>query len=335
MTGAKTALESKNFIAKNAEKSKTRTQRKAFDLLSFSVLSFFLLLPFASFASKVFQLFLTTRRFAIHPLPLFVLASFVPAAHAQRIVTLAPHLAELVCALDRCDALVGVSAWTDYPAQAQAKPTIGDAFNVDYERVLALRPDLVLAWRGGTRDDSARKLESLGLQIAWIDSAGLEDIGDAILDVGGWIGAEDEACALEAAYRERLAALRQRYARPDGVPPQRVFYQVQLDPLFTVSAASPISEAIALCGGDNVFSDLPQIAAAVGLESVIARRPQLIVHGDDVDTGLVRQFWGRFSSLPAVAHQHYVAARVDLLARQSPRILDGVESLCEDMRRWR
>lgn len=256
----------------------------------------------------------------------------LPAHAQQRIVTLAPHLAELVCALGRCDALVGVIAWTDYPAQAAAKPVIGDAANLNLERLLAAKPDLVLAWRGGTRDDTVRRLQSLGLQVVWIDSGRLDDIGEAILDIGGWIGAEDRACELEQDYRQRLQSLREHYQRPVDADPWRVLYQIQMRPVFTVNAASPISEAIELCGGLNVFADLPAIAAPVGMESIIAQRPQLIVYGQHEDAATVRDYWARFDAIPAVEAQAFVRVDASLLTRQSPRILDGIEQLCVGMR---
>ena len=111
-----------------------------------------------------------------------------------------------------------------------------------------------------------------------------------------------------------------------------MLYQIQMQPLFTVNAASPISEAIELCGGLNVFAGLPAIAAPVGMESIIAQKPQLIVYGQHEDAATVRNYWSRFSAIPAVDAQAFVRVDASLLTRQSPRILDGIEQLCVGMR---
>lgn len=249
------------------------------------------------------------------------------AVAAERVVTLAPHLAELVCAVGACERLVGVVAHTD-EAGAREVPRIGDAFSLNPEAVLALRPDLVLAWRGGTSPQLVERLQALKIPVRWVAVNTLDDVGAALLDVGGLLSREDAACAAEARYRGRLLQLRERYA---GRPALRVFYQIEVQPMFTVNRQSPISEAIELCGGVNAFADMPMLSAPVSTEAVLAARPDVIVHGRQDMAAAIRAYWARWPQLRAVRERQLYAIDADLLTRQSPRLLDGVAELCETL----
>lgn len=247
------------------------------------------------------------------------------AAAAERVVTLAPHLAELVCAAGACDKLVGVARYTDEPG-ARGKPQIGDAFSVNAEALLALRPDLVLAWGGGTSPQLIERVRALGIPVRWVTVRKLDDVGRAVLDLGTLLERRPAAEAAAAAYRERLAALRERYR---GRAPLKVFYQLEVQPMFTLSRRSPVSEAITLCGGVNVFADLPQLSAPVGVESVLAASPDVIVFSRQDMTVEIRKFWQRWPLVRAVAHRQLYEVDAATLTRQSPRVLDGVEELCK------
>lgn len=249
------------------------------------------------------------------------------AAAAERVVTLAPHLAELVCTVGACDRLVGVVAHTDEPG-AKDVPRIGDAFSLNPEAVLALRADLVLAWRGGTSPQLVERLQALKIPVRWVAVNTLEDVGAALLDIGGQLSREDAACAAEARYRGRLLQLRERYA---GRPELRVFYQIEVQPMFSVNRQSPISEAIELCGGVNVLADMPMLSAPVSTEAVLAARPDVIVYGRQDMAAAIRAFWARWPQLRAVHQGQLYAIDADRLTRQSPRVLEGVAELCETL----
>lgn len=261
---------------------------------------------------------------------LLALLLAIPAAAAERVVTLAPHLAELVCEAGGCERLVGVAAYTDTPPAAAAKPQVGNAFAVSLENLLALRPDWILAWDGGTPPATIGRLRDLGLQVDVIAIRGLDDIGRALQRIGAGIGTQMQAEAAARDYRARLAALRERYR---DRPRLRVFYQIETAPAYTINRRSPISEALALCGADNVFADLPMIAGTVGAEAVMAARPQVVVYTTQEDAEAMRQYWRRFPQIPAARQQVVVDA--NLLTRQSPRVLEGVAELCEGLDRVR
>ena len=246
---------------------------------------------------------------------------------ASRVVTLAPHLAELVCAVGACDRLVGVVSHTDEPG-AKDVPRIGDAFALSPESVLAQRPDLVLAWRGGTSPQLVERLQDLKIPVRWVAVTTLDDVGSALLDIGGLLSREDAACAVEARYRERLTQLRERYA---GRAALRVLYQIEVQPMFSVNRQSPISEAIQLCGGVNVFADMPMLSAPVSTEAVLAARPDVIVYGRQDMAAAIRAFWARWPQLRAVHQGQLHAIDADRLTRQSPRVLQGVAELCETL----
>jgi iron complex transport system substrate-binding protein len=254
-----------------------------------------------------------------------------PAAAADRVVTLAPHLAELVCAVGACERLVGVAEHTDEPG-AQRSPRIGNAFAVNAEAVLALRPDLVLAWQGGTAPQLVERLHALRIPVRWIGVRRLDDVATAMIQIGAWLDHGVQAQAAAAGYRSRLAQLREQYR---GRAPLRVFYEIEVEPMFTISRRSPIDEAITLCGGVNVFADLPQLSAPVGTEAVLAASPDVIIFSREDMTRQIRSFWKRWPLVRAVAHGQLYEIEASTLARQSPRVLEGVEQLCRTLERAR
>ena len=248
------------------------------------------------------------------------------ATAATRVITLSPHLAELACAAGGCDRLVGVSAYSDYPPEVLQLPQVGDGFAVNLEAVLALRPDLVLAWNGGTPADTVTRLRRLGLQVESIDVGGLDEVGDALERVGHLLGTSAAADAAAVAYRLRLAALRTRWR---SATPIRVVYQIETAPAYTVNGKSPISAALALCGGVNVFADLPTLAASVSPEAMLAAQPQAVLFGGEENQAAMHAYWTRLTAAPAQRLGTLYPVNADWLGRATPRLLDGVEQVCE------
>jgi iron complex transport system substrate-binding protein len=257
-------------------------------------------------------------------LGLLLTASTVAVA-AERVVALSPHLAELTCAAGGCEKLVGKVAYSDYPAELAQLPSVGDAFNLNLERLLSLRPDLIITWDGGGAQQSAVRLRQLGLRVEPVGVSRLEDIAGALRRIGGWLGTAEAA---DDAARQFLARLQNLRARHAGARRLRVFYQAQAEPLFTVSGDSPISEAIALCGGDNVFSELGSLAAPVSLEAVLAGQVDVVIYAKQ-DAAATLAFWVRHPQLPAVQAKKLYAVNADLLERATPRMIEGIAELCE------
>jgi iron complex transport system substrate-binding protein len=263
-------------------------------------------------------------------LAMLCIAGNVAAAPAERIVTLAPHLAELVYAAGAGERLVASVEWTNYPAEAAALPRIGDAFRVDLEALAALAPDLVLAWQGGNPDHMLEQLVQRGYRVVAFAPERLEDIGAHLLEIGRLAGSPGPAAEAAARYRAGLESLRRAQA---GKRELKVFYQVSWRPLYTVGGRQLISEVIALCGGRNIFQDLGELAPAVGMEAVIARDPEVILTADVQRAELAE--WRRWPSITAVARGHLYAVDGDLVVRATPRILEGSRQVCEALDRAR
>lgn len=247
---------------------------------------------------------------------------------AQRIIALAPHIAETLFAAGAGERLVGTVDYSDYPEAAKKVPRVGSYARLDMEAVLALKPDLVIAWQSGNSPAHVEKLKQLGLPVFITQPDRIEDIARDLDRYGLLLGNPEGARAADA-FRARLASLRAQYA---GRPKVRVFYQVWRDPLTTVAGKQIIGDVIRLCGGENVFASLDQMAPNVSVEAVLAANPEAIVAsgmGDARPEWL--DDWKRWPQLTAVARDNLFYVPPDLIQRQTPRLLDGAERLCRQL----
>jgi len=248
-------------------------------------------------------------------------------APVARLVTLAPHLTELVHAVGAGRALVGRDAYSDHPPAARAVPSVGDAFRLDLERLVALRPQAVLAWGGGTPVAVQEKVRAFGIPLVVLEPGTLEDPARHLEWVGALTGRAHEAAAAARGYRAALADLRERHA---AAPLLRVFYQVNAQPLYTVNGAQPIGRMIALCGGINPFAALTALAPTVSEEAVIAADPEVILTGagEGGSVAGLRARWGRWPGLAATAADAFHALDADLVTRPGPRMVLGAAAVC-------
>lgn len=256
--------------------------------------------------------------------------TLVLPAPARRIVSIAPHLTELLFAAGAGDRVVAVSEWSDHPAAAKALPRIGDAVRLDLERIVALRPDLVVVWSNGSAPPQLARLRAAGLPVFASAGRDLAHIATTLRSFGRLAGTEAAAEARAAAFEAELAALRATYA---GRRPLRVAYQIWSEPLMTVNGQHLISEALALCGARNVFADLPQPVPQVDAEAVVAARPDAIVTGRlpaGRPDGLDR--WRGLRTLQGTA---LLTVNPDTLHRATDRMAAGVRELCEVLDRVR
>lgn len=254
--------------------------------------------------------------------------SIVLDAPAQRVITLAPHLAEMMFEIGAGAQLVGTVEWSDYPAAARQVPRIGDGFRVDAERVVALQPDVVIAWGGGTPASTIEQLRAMNLPVAVLAPENLESIPGQLEWLGRLTGHIDAAKRESGEFRARLAALRARWIDRS---PVRVFYQVSGQPLFTVGRGHTIDELIGICGGENIFSDLDSRAHAVSREAVIARNPEAILAGRYAGSDEALEQWEKWHDLAATRWHNLFSIDAERIARPSARILDGGTELCETL----
>lgn len=245
---------------------------------------------------------------------------------AARIVSLAPHVTELLFAAGAGDKVVGAVQYSDYPEAAKKIPRVGGYTSIDMEKVAALKPDLVIAWKSGNRDAHLGKLRALGIPVFINEPRKIDDVAKSLAQIGKLAGTEAAGAAAAEAFRKRHAALAARYS---SRPPVRVFYEAWNRPLMTVNGEHLIADVIRLCGGDNVFAKLPMLAPTIDVEAVLAASPEAIVASG---MGEARpewlDDWRQWTKLPAVAKGNLFYIPPDRIQRHTPRILDGAERLC-------
>ncbi len=252
-----------------------------------------------------------------------------PAPRPRRLVTLAPHLTELVYAAGAGERLVGTLNTSDYPADALRVPRIGDVTHIDAERLLALKPDLVLIWGDGSPADQHALLKRLGLPTLSLEQHRLADVADTLESLGRVFGTEAVANAAAGRLRAELAALGARYRHERKL---RVFYQVWSTPLYTLGGRHVASEMLELCGAENVFKDQDESAFMVDGESVYARDPDAIaLAGTAAEAKEWRARWGSQTPLRAVAAGAVFTLDPDLVNRMGPRIGAGTAALCAEV----
>ena len=252
-----------------------------------------------------------------------------PRAAPVRIVSLSPHITELLFAIGAGDRLIGVDSFSDYPPQAKHIERVADVFAIDVERLVTLKPDLVVYWKSGTPMRQQDQLKTLGLNLYGTEQRHLADIQAALLDFGQLTGAQAQARSAASQYESGLRDLRARYANR---APLRVFYQVWDRPLYTLTGAHVVSEALSLCGARNVFSELKGLAPVVETEAVLARNPDVVIIAAVGNEGRRQaRAWESFAGL-AAAHEHHIyMIEPDLLNRMTPRILQGIDRLCRTL----
>jgi iron complex transport system substrate-binding protein len=256
-----------------------------------------------------------------------LLAATAHAAPAQRIVSLAPHLTELAFTAGAGDRIVATVEYSNHPEAARSIPRIGDAFRVDLERLLALRPEAVLVWESGTPAPTIERIRALQLPVVSFQTQRLADVATVLREIGRLAGTSAVAERAAAEYERHIQQLRDTYR---DRAPLRVFIEVDDRPLYTVNGQQIISEIVELCGGRNVFADLNELAPAIGIEAVIAANPQAIVSTDDTVPDAVAE-WGRWRHIDAVRTGNVYTLRSDDIARATTRLTVAAEAVCRTL----
>lgn len=253
---------------------------------------------------------------------------------AKRIISLAPHITELVFAAGASNALVGVSEYSDYPEDAKKITSIGSIFALDLERILALKPDLVIIWGSGNAKLLANKLRDNKLTVFENEPHNFEDIANAIEKIAILAGTEKVGLANAQLFRQRLQNLTATYQLSEKQRPVAVFHQMVKSPLMTVNREHFISKMIQLCGGKNVFADLKDISATITVEALMNANPEFIFSSGKDNSKLLND-WASFPNLIAVKKQNLYSIPGDWLHRAGPRVLDATEMLCKKIQETR
>lgn len=246
---------------------------------------------------------------------------------AQRIVSLAPHATELLFALGAGAQIIGADEFSDYPAAAKSIPRIGRAGALDLERIVALKPDLVIGWGSGNSSAQVGQLQRLGHMVFISEPRQLADVASSLRRLGVLSGHAQQSQVAANAFEEGIDRLRQRYGYRK---PVTVFYEIWNQPLMTINGQHIISAVIELCGGQNVFAKLGQLAPTVDIEAVLKTQPQAILgSGSDATRPDWLDDWRRWPRIPAAANGHLYHIPPDLIQRHTPRLLEGARLTCE------
>ena len=251
-------------------------------------------------------------------LALLVLALSAQALAAERMVSLAPSLSEIVMELGAADLLVGLLDGGERPAALAQVPSVGRYGQLDMERLLSLKPDLILLWPGSVGPAQRVQLQRLNIPVYVAEPHNLEQLTTQVQAIAERLGRADAGRQLAERLRQRLAELRQRYRRAE---PFRVFYQVWNSPLYTVGGGQIISDALTVCGARNVFDDLKLPAPQVSIESVLQRNPELILVSDQAQMDA----WKAWPTMADRVRQVPDKG----LERPSGQMLEAVGRLCQ------
>jgi len=247
------------------------------------------------------------------------------AKPAQRIVAMSPHVTELLFAAGGGERIVGAVTYSAYPEAAKKIPRIGTNRQIDMERVIAMKPDLIVAWMHGSSERQIDTLRQLGIPIFHSEPLKLDGIADNVQRLGQLLGTENVAQPAAAQIRAQFAALTKQYA---SRPPVRMFYQVWDKPLYTLSGGSIVTDAMRVCGGVNIFADLKVTAPVVSIEGVLQADPEAIFGTAEKDYGGVT-LWKQYTTMKAVRNGNLFTLDGELLNRAGPRMVDGTRAMCE------
>ena len=248
---------------------------------------------------------------------------------ASRIAALSPGATELVWAAGAGDQVIAVVSYSDYPVQAKQVTSVGSHTRMDLERLMALKPDLVIGWVTGNPPEQIAALKDLGLPVFSIEPRSFEGVSSTIERLSILAGTEDEGFAEADRFRKGMAALKKQY---QGAEPVSVFYQVWDEPLMTVNDEHLIGKVITLCGGVNVFGDLDRLVPRISAEAVIGANPEAILAGgmgEENRHWLTR--WEAFQSIDATVKENLYFVPPSLIQRPTPRILKGSQLFCEKL----
>jgi iron complex transport system substrate-binding protein len=245
----------------------------------------------------------------------------------QRIVSLAPGATEMLFAAGAGHRVIATVEFSDEPADARRIPRIGDSNAIDMERVVALRPDVIIVWTGGNNVAQIAQLERLGIPIYRQRVESLDSLAASLRRLGALTATRPAAERAAADLTSRLGALAQRYGR---VEKPSVLLEVWNRPIYTVGGTHLMSDALRVCGARNVFGDLRDLGPAVDTEAVIARDPELIIAVAPPGAALDwLEDWKRFRTMRAVRSGRLIAFEDVRLSRLGPSAVDGTEALCK------
>ncbi|MBI6527620.1 vitamin B12 ABC transporter substrate-binding protein BtuF [Proteus vulgaris] len=256
---------------------------------------------------------------------LFWLNFSIALTPADRVITLSPSATEMAYAAGMGNNIVGVSAYSDYPEDAKNIEQVANWQGVNIERILLLKPDLVIAWQGGNPQRPLDQLKALGIPIIYSDPQSIEEIADDLVTLSNYSHHPDIAIKNVQQLLQQYQALQQQYAsNKSNQPKKKVFIQFGMQPLFTTSNNTLQSHITELCGGENIFANSSVAWPQVSREQVLTKQPDLIIFSGKADqVPTVKAFWQPQLTVPVIAIDE------SSFSRPAPRIINAVQQICE------
>jgi len=246
----------------------------------------------------------------------------ISAGAQQRIISLAPHTTELIYALGAGENVLAVSDYSNFPLEASQLPSVASHNGLDFEKIIRLQPDLIVAWQGGNKPQDLARLASLGFKLYYSHPQGPEDISDDLRRLGLVLGQRRRAEKLAQAFTRDLADIKALYHADKKIP---VFYYMWSSPLMTIGSKAWVNDLLNICGAQNIFSDAPTPYPEVSVEQVVRRQPQKLIAGMNTSLSDASTFWQGKRDLLAAP---LMIVNPDKLHRFSPRLIDGLKQLC-------
>ena len=247
----------------------------------------------------------------------------------KRIIALAPHIVESLYAIGAGHQIIGTTAHADYPNAAEDILRVGNYARLQIEKIIQLKPDLIIAWKTGNPVDDLARLEKYQHKVIYSDPQTLEDVANELIMLGKITGREAEANTIAAEYTKKLQTLRNTYSNKSKVS---VFYELWSRPLRTVANKAWPQQQIELCGASNPFANAQDDYPSIGLEQALVSLPQIIIqpaqHSADSPDGLS---WSQWPHIPAVKNNFIFHPNADKTHRMTTRMLDEMVILCEQI----
>ncbi|WP_159654964.1 vitamin B12 ABC transporter substrate-binding protein BtuF [Vibrio atypicus] len=247
------------------------------------------------------------------------------AASVERVISLAPHATEIAYAAGLGDKLIAVSDRSDYPEQAKHLEKVANYQGIKIERIIALQPDLILAWPAGNPSRELEKLKQFGFNIYYSQTTSLDDIAKNIEQLSQYADKPQQGLQVAKEFKASLQAMKKRYQTDK---PVRYFYQLSQHPIISVAQGKWPSEVFEFCGGENIFANSSAPYPQVSAEQVLVNNPEVIFTSEHaIENGNMWQKWQE--QLDAVQNHYVWTLNSDWLNRPTPRTLGAIEQVCE------
>ena len=236
----------------------------------------------------------------------------------RTVITLSPHLTELVYTAGGASSLIGVSAYSNYPPEVSKLTVVGDAFRLDYEIIKTLNPDVIFYWENGTAKQVIEQLKQLKIKLVPIEINQLKDIPVAIEQIAKIINTKPIKNTQQ--FNQRITQMSEK--QPTDM---KALIQISDQPIYTVNGSHWMTEIIEICGLQNIYNDLDSYSAAVTLESVVLKKPQVIITTSSNPSNSPLSSW---DSIPAINHNRIIKVNPDHFSRPTWRTLLAIETIC-------